>query len=152
MSDNKRVLQARNEEALKKAIQRRDEAQAIVEQGEAQLENLTGSLRDIVAKEIGKQRKKLDRAQAQVDKLSRTPEQRRADQLAMRDATRDAFEARGFEFHDTGADVGTVVWRNGRIRVTMRPDSPGFAKVQLSAGSIEDMDTFAQRVGSLLDA
>lgn len=153
MADSKkmRVLEARNEEALKKAIERRDAAQAIVDEAEASLSSLSGNLRDIVQKECDKQRKKLERAQAAVDKLSRTTEERRADQIAMMRDTRDAFEPHGFEFHDTGADVGTVVWRRGPVRITLRPDSPGFAKVQIASGTVTDYGTLAMAAAAFAD-
>lgn len=137
MAKDKRVLQARNEEALQKAQQRLDDATETVADGESQIENLSGDFRTMAEKILKSARNKRDFAAAAVEKLSRSPEERRADQIRVRNETSEAFERHGFEYHDTGADVGTVVWKQGPVRVTLRPTDPGHASILIAKGTLD---------------
>lgn len=139
------VLGARNDEALKNATERRDALQERLDAGNDEISLLApgGPMHKICTEALQSTENKLAAAEKKVAKLSRTKGERKADQIALRDETSDAFESAGFTFHDTGADVGTVVWKQGPVRVTLRPDSPGYAKVAYAAGHVDDWYAFA---------
>ncbi len=151
-SQKVRVLEQRNIEARDRAASDVAELSATATDYRGQVAGLKGALRDLAMAELDKVEGKLVAAEQRLARLSLTPEQQRAAVKKLHGDTLPAFGDHGFEYADTGLDVGTVVWARDGIRVTLRPDTQR-VKITIPAdvAGVAGHEAIAQAIAGLLD-
>jgi len=153
MAKDQRVLERRRAAAAEKARQEIASAEKTMRDADTVLAmDPDAAIRRATERAAQRARSRLDAAQERLRRAERTDEQVEEEQERLRERTQSAFCE--WEYIDTGADVGTVVYRRqsagGSVRATMPAHEDGrVIKIRVSGMDDAGLRAIADLLGSL---